>query len=79
MTLTQRLTEIMMKVWMESCDSKNPHKTIDTALSAILTAIRKDVEGLKVKISPARGIDHSDCQCDHIYNQAIDDVLEKLK
>jgi hypothetical protein len=72
MTLTQRLTEILMKVWMESCDSKNPHKTIDTALSAILTAIRADVEGLKFK-------EPDYMHGEGFYNDAIDDVLEMLK
>jgi nanoRNase/pAp phosphatase (c-di-AMP/oligoRNAs hydrolase) len=81
MTLTQRLTEILDLAC--NCGQQESHKDIVTA---ILTAIRTDVERLKSDDK------HKDCYLEswchrhnenvsdmRRYNQAIADVLELIK
>jgi len=85
MTLTQRLTEILEKFNDDSpdcmpcyrtdcdkCDDMN--ESLFVALTAILTAIRQDVEGLKWE----KGT-YAQIGIVETHNQAIDDVLAKLK
>jgi hypothetical protein len=84
MTLTQRLTEIFCKyncaggkLGCRGCMHRG--KTTCPALefiSAILTAIKKDVEGLE---NGKRPFSDRTLTYTQGYNQAINDVLEKLK
>jgi len=67
---TQRLTEIMEELCHNTMG--NPPYRIDIAITAILTAIRADVEGMKTR----SGIFN---EAEIIRNKAIDDVLAKLK
>jgi hypothetical protein len=85
MTLTQRLTEILEKyLILHNKDCKECKIEIKYALSAILTAIRTDVEGLKKDMGytgDSIGDIIKDVRNEYGggYNSAISDVLEKLK
>jgi len=77
MTLTQRLTEILEHLVdpmeltpRKSVVWKHTSEKIDQAVTAILTAIREDVEGLKYEKTSRDGLNYWD---------AIEDVLEQLK
>ena len=73
--LTQRLTGILEKyLILHNKDCKECKIEIKYALSAILTAIRTDVEGMKKEI-----IAYTPNDPDRVHNRILNDILEKLK
>jgi len=80
LTLTQRLTGIFQKyscggVGCDGCVRKGkPSCSLPNFLSDILIAIRTDVEGLRKTDK-----DFAGSSVYRVYNDAIDDVLSKLK
>ena len=75
LTLTQRLTEILEKyLILHNKDCKECKIEIKYALSAILTAIRAEVEGMKKEI-----IAYTPNDPDRVHNRILNDILEKLK